>query len=747
MEKHVMEENKCKYTGNHLNRAVTEVREGKSYREASRGSGVPVTTIRDAVTNRYDSQSKGAPPTFTAEEEDMIVKWVLSMAAAGFPVGEKQLILYVAKLAEKFKKEDAFKDNGPTRGWVKRFMERHPELVKRTANNMAKKSGSLRSSRMRPLTTLKMFWRIVQGFSTWTSQLFLVPRKQKVFAAKESKNVQALSSNSDKENYTVLISASAAGKLAPPLILFPYKSRLPAHIVSSVPKGWPVGRSESGWMNSEAFFEYIANVFYPWALKQKVQFPLILFVDGHSSHTSFETIEFCKKNGIILVSLFPNATHVMQPLDVSFFAPLKNAWQEVVKQWRFENDGAMISRANFAPLLEKAIDSLENKDTTLTNGFRKCGLYPFDADAIDYKSFPKPLEKPSTAPATSSAKIGSEEDLSDANDASIPENRGFLESLNSRLSSEKLYAFRANRNNLVWSGPVEDVSLFYLWRNAVNESEGPPKFMVIDAPFLTIKRNDVCYAEDFGPINAEEASIQDLSNLYQENNNANFLPNETNKYKITEQKLVKRAFPSVATSKQWEDMYMKEQQAKIKKENARKRIEIREKNRISRQEDKDKKTQERKKRKVARQEEQERKMQEREIKRVAHQEEQQRKMEAKKRNRTLKIEKSAKKDKTKKGGGKSTAAPLKLTVSGTEHNGTARKRIESGCINPTEATSNFTAPIEKLPHVTDKRPTSYKQTENFSVRSSGVSSSSVEATSFVPGQQAEPSTTLTQARV
>ncbi|XP_055551042.1 uncharacterized protein LOC129733298 [Wyeomyia smithii] len=439
---HIMEENKCKYTGNDLERAVTEVREGKSYREASRGSGVPVTTIRDAVTNRYDSQSKGAPPIFTAGEEDMIVKWVLSMAAAGFPVGEKQLILYVAKLAEKLKK-DAFKDNGPTRGWVKRFMKRHPELVKRTANNVAKKRAITEAD--------------VRGWFAEILAYAAANNVENVLAdPKESKNVQALSSNSDKENYTVLISASAAGKLAPPLILFPYKSRLPAHIVSSVPKGWAVGRSESGWMNSEAFFEYIANVFYPWALKEKVKFPLILFVDGHSSHTSFETIEFCKKNGIILVSHIPNATHVMQPLDVSFFAPLKNAWQEVVKQWRFENDGAMISRANFAPLLEKAIDSLENKDTTLTNGFRKCGLYPFDADAIDYKSFPKPLENPSAAPATSSAKIGSEEDLSDANDAPIPENRGFLESLNSRLSSEKLDAFRANRNNLVWSGPVED---------------------------------------------------------------------------------------------------------------------------------------------------------------------------------------------------------------------------------------------------------------------------------------------------
>ena len=48
-----MEENKYKYTANNFKRAVTEVRKGKSYREASRGSGVPATTIRGATTKRH----------------------------------------------------------------------------------------------------------------------------------------------------------------------------------------------------------------------------------------------------------------------------------------------------------------------------------------------------------------------------------------------------------------------------------------------------------------------------------------------------------------------------------------------------------------------------------------------------------------------------------------------------------------------------------------------------------------------
>lgn len=171
------------------------------------------------------------------------------------------------------------------------------------------------------------------------SAFALVRKKQRVLAPKGMKNVQSISANSERENYTVLMAASANGELAPPLILFPYKSRLPSDVVRSVPRDWGVGKTESGWMNSVSFYEYVSKVFYPWLVKQKRTFPVLLFVDGHTSHASFETVEFCRKHEIVLISLLPNSTHFTQPLDVSFFSPMKKSWEEVLKQWRFDNQG------------------------------------------------------------------------------------------------------------------------------------------------------------------------------------------------------------------------------------------------------------------------------------------------------------------------------------------------------------------------------------------------------------------------
>lgn len=44
------------------------------------------------------------------------------------------------------------------------------------------------------------------------------------------------------------------GKQPPPMVIFSYQ-RLPAAISEKFPKDWALGRSETGWMNGETFFD------------------------------------------------------------------------------------------------------------------------------------------------------------------------------------------------------------------------------------------------------------------------------------------------------------------------------------------------------------------------------------------------------------------------------------------------------------------------------------------------------------
>ena len=107
-------------------------------------------------------------------------------------------------------------------------------------------------------------------------------------------------------------------------------------------------------MTTECFFEYVKNVFHPFLLKEEIPLPVIVFTDGHASHFSIELSEFCSKNGIILVGLFPNATHIMQPLDVAVFGPMKAKWKSFSRQRRIIH-GLNFSLASCSLVVERPL--------------------------------------------------------------------------------------------------------------------------------------------------------------------------------------------------------------------------------------------------------------------------------------------------------------------------------------------------------------------------------------------------------
>jgi len=51
----------------------------------------------------------------------------------------------------------------------------------------------------------------------------------------------------------------------------------------------------------------------------------LLIMDGHRRHITANVIEYCVQHMIELIILPPHTSHVLQPLDVSVFLPLKRA--------------------------------------------------------------------------------------------------------------------------------------------------------------------------------------------------------------------------------------------------------------------------------------------------------------------------------------------------------------------------------------------------------------------------------------
>ena len=53
-----------------------------------------------------------------------------------------------------------------------------------------------------------------------------------------------------------------------------------------------------------------------------------------------------------------------------------------VLKWKMTNNGCKLKRENFGPVLNDVIRTTCHKQMFI-NGFRKCGLFPFHADAFD----------------------------------------------------------------------------------------------------------------------------------------------------------------------------------------------------------------------------------------------------------------------------------------------------------------------------------------------------------------------------
>lgn len=125
----------------------------------------------------------------------------------------------------------------------------------------------------------------------------------------------------------------------------------------------------------------------------------MILSDNLSSHITSRTLQLCEENNIKFICLVPNSTHLLQPLDVSYFSSLKTNWRKVLADWRKTRRGKVtnaLPKEVFAKLLTKTLEV--GADTAARNaiaGFKACGIYPFDPSVVldKLKDYSKPMEE------------------------------------------------------------------------------------------------------------------------------------------------------------------------------------------------------------------------------------------------------------------------------------------------------------------------------------------------------------------
>ena len=110
--------------------------------------------------------------------------------------------------------------------------------------------------------------------------------------------------------------------------------------------------------------------------------PVILFFDGHTSHISEDSAVFFCENDTILYCLLVNTTHLIQPMDIGFFSPLKDVFAESVLL------GEALTKTEFHEVLGMAWPKVATVKVA-RKALKKSGIFPFEVNAVDFSRIVK----------------------------------------------------------------------------------------------------------------------------------------------------------------------------------------------------------------------------------------------------------------------------------------------------------------------------------------------------------------------
>lgn len=372
------------YSRETLRTAINEIISGRmSYRQASERYGIPVGTLSRKRHNK--NMGKPGHPTLlsTAEEQNIVVA-ILTASDWGYPFEPEDVKLIVKSYLDRSGKQiRQFQNNKPGDDWVSLFMKRHKnEIKKRLCENIKRARAAVTRE------TIEVFFDNIQkeldsvppsNLINYDETCFIDdPGKTKVLIRRSSKHPDRII-DSSKTATSVMFAVAADGVMLPPYVVYKAENVWSTWIEGG-PDGCIYNRTGSGWFDQGTFEDWFLKVIVPYFRRKDGNKAII--GDNLASHLSLKVIETCQEMGIKNIFLPPNSTHILQPLDVCVFRPMKGAWRKVLKRWRNRNKGPI--RKDFFPRVLKAtLDKLSatNSDN-IKSGFSTCGIHPVNRDRI-----------------------------------------------------------------------------------------------------------------------------------------------------------------------------------------------------------------------------------------------------------------------------------------------------------------------------------------------------------------------------
>ncbi|GMF44256.1 unnamed protein product [Phytophthora fragariaefolia] len=364
------------YSAEVKNRVVTQVQSGASVAAVAASSGTLDRTIRKwktAAKNETPLEPirRWSKPRLPEEAESHIYEWIVGRQLFGFPTDRGQIIRKA--------KEVSLLVCGENLGeaWYRRFMERNPTLANRTAQSISMRRSNVCEEDL--ATLFATLAKSVMELDLDESRVFNMDETA-FQTKKKSKNVVDIRGPSSiwstdpsvNSHLSIVACGSDSGFVVPPALILPGKTIEWDILKGCEVPGATVTTSPSGFINTSLFERWLH--FFAKSVPSSVKRPLVLVLDGCGFHYSVGVIDTAARLDILLVLLPPNATHLLQPLDVAVCATLKNKLYNLINEVAVEDAAGRYSIDKPTAIRMAWTSSKIGRNIRI--GFRACGIFP-----------------------------------------------------------------------------------------------------------------------------------------------------------------------------------------------------------------------------------------------------------------------------------------------------------------------------------------------------------------------------------
>jgi 4-hydroxybenzoate polyprenyltransferase len=269
------------------------------------------------------------------------------------------------------------------RKWLRAFFSRHPTL--RSRKNQRIEAIHLRASTREnvgswfALLELPAVKRIKPA-NRWNADEggLMEGRSENALTIGYSDDSPLLQKDYNSRAWTSFMECvSATGRALLPLIIFMGKSIQQQWFPIALEDhdGWQFTATKKGWMEERIAIEWVRRVFIPQTAPTDPSEWRLLIIDGHHTHTTIDFMWECFSNRVYIVFLPAHTSHMLQPLDVAVFHPLKNAFRRYLHQLGAYESSTAMGRRRFLYCYHRArIDALTEEN--IRSGWRGSGLWP-----------------------------------------------------------------------------------------------------------------------------------------------------------------------------------------------------------------------------------------------------------------------------------------------------------------------------------------------------------------------------------